>query len=88
MYEYSTCSKQPRKGRRDVEQVKKDLKVICSDEEIEIGHTCTVYALANEKLCPMYMYINGACVHFELDTEASMILTTCKMLDEFWPNEK
>ena len=78
-------SKQPRRGRRDVEHVK-DLKVVCSDEEIEIGDTRTVYTLANEKCDPFIvpMYINGVCVHFELDTGASMSLISKKTIDELW----
>ena len=81
-------SKQPRRGRRDVEHVK-DLKVVCSDEEIEIRDTPTVYTLANEKCDPFIvpMYINGVCVHFELDTGASMTLISKKTLDELWMKE-
>ena len=43
-------SKQPRRGRRDVEHVKKVLKVVCSDEEIEIGDTRTEYTCTSRTL--------------------------------------
>ena len=45
-----------------------------------------MYTLANEKCDPFIvpMYINGVCVHFELDTGASMSLISKKKIDELW----
>ena len=82
-------NKHPKKGRREVEQAKRDLKVVCDDEETEIGDTHTVYALGNEKCDPFIVpvYINGVCVHLELDTGASMTLISKKTLDKLWPRE-
>eukprot|EP00731_Ephydatia_muelleri_P006940 Em0003g1188a len=82
-------NKHPKKGRREVEQAKRDLKVVCDDEETEIGDTHMVYALGNEKCDPFIVpvYINGVCVHLELDTGASMTLISKKTLDKLWPRE-
>ncbi|KAL5497071.1 hypothetical protein EMCRGX_G013467 [Ephydatia muelleri] len=67
-------NKHPKRGRREVEQAKRDLKVVCDEEETEIGD---MYALGNEKCDPFIVpvYINGVCVHLELDTGASMTLS-------------
>ena len=77
------------KGRREVEQAHRDLKVVCDDEETEIGDTHTVYILGNEKCDPFIVpvYINSVCVHLELDTGASMTLISKKTLDKLWPRE-
>ena len=82
-------NKHPKKGRREVEQAKRDLKVVCDDEETEIGDTHTVYALGNEKCDPFIVpvYFNGVCVHLELDTGASMTLISKKTLDKLWARE-
>ena len=48
-----------------------------------------MYALGNEKCDPFLVpvYINGICVHLELDTGASMTLISKKTLDKLWPRE-